>query len=749
MNATVVSNSQPNQGPHYASQTFGQEELIDLSQYWRAIKRGKWGIISITLCCLIIGALIGSSTVPIYRATAKILADPRQPNTDINEQNVSGALVSLYYQTQYEIIKSHNIAEKVVDKLNLVEEYKIGLAELPIDKPGLLKTIKTNFGVLFDNKEQENSLPSTDAEIRLMLATEILENITVSGGKQSQIINISYMSDNAKQTAEIINALSDAYIQFGLESRLSEVTNTQSWLSEQNTQLKIQLQNSESKLSGFRNQQGMFETAQQQSLANIQLQTLNGELIRAQTLLSAAEEQFLAIQNVKPGSKSLYTIGPVLNNDTTNDMVKDEARLSQKVNELLERYGDKHPKMIAARSELNSAQSALKVAVDKVVQNIERDYLLAKARVNNMNDLIAKNTSDIQSLQSDNFVLVSLEREVDNNRRMVESFQSRLLEADIKSEFSASNVQIIDRANVPKVPYKPNVKLIILLAGVCGVFLGVVMSLMRATLDTTFKTPDNIEKKLKLPSLGITPIVKEVGGKSTIALERQYLDGSNSLFSESIDSIRTSLLLANIEQAPKTILVTSATSDEGKSTLSINLAAAFSQMGKTLLLEVDLRKPSIGESLNLESKSGLSDLILGAVSSAQIIHTLDTLPQLSIITSGRLPPKPLQLLASPKFEETLDALKQEFDYIILDAPPTLPVSDSSILGNKVDGVVFAIKADETKVKVAESALLRLQKSNVKVIGAVLTIADMHKMDEYGEQYYYSGEYYGVPPVKEA
>jgi succinoglycan biosynthesis transport protein ExoP len=749
MNDVEGTNSQTNQRLQY-NQTSGQEELIDLGQYWLTIKRTKWGIIFITFCCLIIGGFIALSAVPIYRATSKILADPQQPFAEINELNVSSSLVSLYYQTQYEIIQSRNIAETVVDKLNLVEKYKIRLAQLPVDEPllgDMLRAIKTKVLAL-GNKKPKVSLAPTDAEIRLMLASNIMENTIVSGGKQSQIINISYTSDNAKQSAEVINAISDAYIQFGLESRLSEVKNTQGWLSKQYAQLKTQLQNSESKLSGFRNQQGMFDTSQQQSVANTQLQILNRELIKAQTSLSAAEVQFLAIQNVKSDSESLYAIGPVLNNGTTNDMVKDEARLSQKVNELSERYGVKHPKMIAARSELNSAQSSLKVAVNKVLQNIERDYRLAQAQVNNMNDLIAKNASDIQSLQGDSFAVVSLEREVDNNRRVVESFQSHLMEADIKSEFTESNVQIIDRATVPKVPFKPNKKVIILLAGACGVILGVVMALMRAALNNTFKTPDNIENKLKLPALGITPIVKKRQGKYNVAPESQYLDDSRSLFSESIDSIRTSLLFSNIEQPPKTILVTSASSGEGKSTLAINLAAAFSQLGKTLLLEVDLRKPSIAKNLAILGKLGLTDLVMGTITSADAGFKTDINGKLSVITCGSVPRNPLELLSSQNFDKVFVTLKNHFDYIILDGPPTLPVSDSCILANKVDGVIFAVKADETKVKVAESALSRLKKSKVNVIGAVLTIADKYKMAGYGEHYHYSGEYYGIPPAKE-
>jgi succinoglycan biosynthesis transport protein ExoP len=751
MNAAVIkntnaTNSQASQGLN-SNQAFGEEEVIDLSQYWRTIKRAKWGIISVTLCCLIIGGLIASSAVPIYRATAKIMADPQQPNADRNEQYIASALVFLYYETQYEIIQSRNLAETVVDKLNLVEKYKAEQASLPAKETGFVDTIKTELSALLGNGEKKaKPTAPTDADIRLMLASGIQAGIEVSGGKQSQIINISYTSDDPQNAAQIINALSDAYIQFGLESRLSEVKSTQSWLGEQYAQLQTQLQNSENELSAFRNQQGMVDTAQQQRTANTQLQSLNSELIRAQTKLSAAEEQYLTIQNVKADSKSLYAIGPVLQNKTASDMVKEQARLSQRVNELEERYGNKHPKMVAARSELNSAQNTLKAEVNKVVQNIERDYRLAKVQVKNINDLITKNTSGIQSLQGDNFALVSLERKVENNRRVYESFQSRLMEANVKSEFTASNVQIIDHATVPKAPFKPNIKLIMMLAGVFGVFLGVVLAFLREALDNTFKTPDAIEEKLAVPALGITPIVKKQKGSAIP--ERQYLDDSRSPFAESINTIRTGLLFSNIDNPPKTILVTSSTGSEGKSTLAVNLATAFSQLGKTLLLEVDLRKPSIAKNLQLQNKLGLTGLVMGKVGPDTSSFKTDISGQFSVITCGTVPRNPLELLSSQKFDKVLASLKNHFDYIVLDGPPTLPVSDSCILANKVDGVIFAVKAETTKIKVAKEAVSRLQKLNANVIGTVLTVAAPHKMSYYGD-HYYSGEYYGVKPDKVA
>ena len=747
MPAVVTSNSQMVQGLN-VSPLVESDEPIDLLHYLRIIKRGKWGILALTVCCIIIGGFIASSTTPTYRATLKILASPQQPYPDINEQSSATESEDLFYQTQYEIISSRTIAEAVVDNLNLVDEYKLQQAKNATEKGGSganIGAIKTQLFALFNISKQK----PTDARLRLKLASNIQNDITVSVGKRSQIIDISYTSNDPQEAADVINTLAQAYIQFGLTSRLIEAQNTRSWLSDQYAQLKTQLQESEANLSAFRNRQGMFDTVQQQNVADIQIRALNGELIKAQTQLSFAEEQFFAIQDITD-SNSLYSIGPVLANAVINDMVKEEARLSQRVNELSERYGKKHPQMIAVRSELSSAQVALKAEVNKVVQNIEKDYSLSKVQVKNISDLIKLNTNNIQSLQDDNFELVSLERTVENNRRVYESFQSRLMEADFKSEFAASNIQIIDRAVPPLSPFKPKIPLIIIFSGLFALFFGVVILFVHEALKNTVTTPDGIEKNLKLPVLGITPIVKK--RKNHVIPEKQYLNDYRSLFAESINTIRTSLLFSNNIQPPKTILVTSATSSEGKSTLAINLAAAFSQIGKTLLLEVDLREPSIAKSLKLENGIVLSELLMGAISSSGGIQKLDvnpqlsdtTNPKLSIITCGKVATNPLRLLSSQRFDKIFAFLQNNYNYIILDAPPTLPVSDSCLLGNKVDAVIFAIKADHTKMSISKKALSRLQKLNVNVVGAVLTVAAPEKIGVYRDNNY-SDQSYGIKP----
>lgn len=752
MNNILTKKASPLPSNNNENNQLSTEELIDFGQYWRTIKRAKWSIIAITILSLVIGGFIASSAVPVYKASAKILADPQTPNADRNEQYVATALVFLYYETQYEIIKSRNIAEVVVDKLNLVEKYK--QEQLTTKEPSFKDTIKASINEyknklithIAPNKVSSSSKTElTDEEIRIMLASTIQKNVGVTGGKKSKIINISYTSSDPKEVADIINALSDAYIQFGLASRLNDVKNTETWLGEQSAQLKKQLQDSEEMLSQYRSKQGLVDTEQQQLLANSQLQSLNTELIRAQTSLSSAEEQYLAIQNAEPESKELYSLGPVLENRTASDLVKVEADLSKRVNELSERYGEKHPKMIAARSELKSAKTNLQNEVNKVVANIEKNYRLAQFQVTNIQKLIRESRNKIHSLQAENFSLINLERDVENNRRVYENFQMSLMETSRKSEFDSSNIHIIDRATVPKTPFKPNIQFIILLSGVIGLFFSVILAFVKDALDNTFKTPDTLEQKLKLPALGITPVVKI--DKKTTAPKRQYLDDTLSPFAENINTIRTGLLFSNIDHPPKAILVTSAKSGEGKTTLAINLAAAYSQLGKTLLLEVDLRKPSIANKLEITSTIGLTDLVSGSVTSFKEMLHQDNDGKFNVITCGTMARNPLEILSSEKFVQTLETLKSHFEYIILDGPPTLPVSDSSILANKVDGVIFTVEAHDTRIKVAKEAVKRLQKLNANIIGTVLTEVKANKVNYYEEQFY-SGEYYGTKAAKD-
>ena len=433
---------------------------IDLRSYWRVITRSKWGILLIMVLSILLGGYVAATATPIYQATSKILADPQQPNAARDEQYISSALVFLFYETQYEIIQSRAIAEEVVDKLDLVARYKQEQAELADEPKSFVSNLKGQIKQLLKSTNEDGdgeTTKPTNKELSIMLAQTIQAGLKVSGGKQSQIINISYESDDPQLATDIINAVSQAYIQFGLKSRLDEVKDTETWLSEQSEELRANLSQSENKLKEFRLEQGIVDSELQQRDSNSRMQSLNNQLISAQTRFGEAEEQYRQVNSIAEGSSEFYSLGPVLENRTASDLVKAESNLANKVSELQDRYKDKHPKMIAAKSELKSAQDSLKREISKIVDQIEREYTLAQQQVRNVEKLIADGRSEIQALQGSTFTLTSLEREVENNRRIYETFMAKLMEANVKSEFNASNVQVIDYATVPSSPIKPNI----------------------------------------------------------------------------------------------------------------------------------------------------------------------------------------------------------------------------------------------------------------------------------------------------
>ena len=436
------------------------QDVIDIGQYIRILKRRKWSIVFITFVFIGLAILYIIKATPIYQASAKIQADPIQPNATAQDQYVMNSMVFLFYETQYEIIQSRKVAETVVDKLNLVERYKLELAEAKAnDEDGsIVKDIKDFIKSLIQNDEQAenaNSQEISDAQLRTILAQGIQAGLIVEGGTQSQIINISYQHEAPQLAADVVNAISESYIQFGLEARLSQIKDTAEWLSEQLEELRQTLQVSEDKLRDFRLSQNLMDTEQQQRIANTQLQTLNTELVKAQTELSQAKELYTQITQVESSGGDYRSLGPVLQSNTIRDLVREESTLSRKVQELSERYGEKHPKMIAARSDLASAQANLDREAAKIVESIKKDYRSAQAQEQNVRRLISETREGLQSYQGDSFELTRLEREVENNRRIYESFLGKLMEADVSGDYDASNIRVIDSATVPEFPVKP------------------------------------------------------------------------------------------------------------------------------------------------------------------------------------------------------------------------------------------------------------------------------------------------------
>ncbi|VAX22172.1 hypothetical protein MNBD_NITROSPINAE02-1481 [hydrothermal vent metagenome] len=719
----------------YQNSSDADGDEINLSEYWYTIKRNKWGILGLAFVATLIGVLTAFSMKPIYRASVTILIEPEQPKFVSVIPMESGSNINYFYATQYKIIRSRSVAESVIDKLNLAE--KEGFADLVSKK-------KTGFieeylpASWFPEKRE-----ATEEEKKRRLIAYFSSNLRVVGYKNSQIAIINYEAYNPQLAADIANAVAAAYIETGMESRLMMAKQATSWLTEKLSLLRTKLEESEKTLQRYQAREGVVDTKSQKSIINRKLVSITEELIKAQTRRAEAEIRYMEIKNVK-NERGYESIRAVLRHPLIQKLKEEESRMARRVSELSKRYGKKHPKMIAAISDYKEARRTVRKEVKRVVDGIRRDFEAAVANEKELRRLSNTTEKDARRIKGKEFEMAKLEREVSANRQLHDLFLTRFKETNMGENANVTNVRIIDRAEPPMRPHKPKKSRIVGLALFIGIFLGVILAFVQEHLDKTFRNTDDVERFLTLPVLGSVPTVKK-GGDDAFGPEWHSLANPRSPFAESVNHIRTSVMFSNIDNPPKIIMITSAMPSEGKSTLATNMALAYSNLGKTLLIDADLRKHSLTEFLDSNSNGlGLTDLVSGQNTFQDCIRRLKLSKNLYILTSGATPPNPLEFLSSRRLANTFNQVKKAFDTIIIDTPPILLFSDAMVVGQLVDCCILSIRSDQTTHNMAQDAVKRLTSSQLKPLGVVLSYANTKGGKSYGGYYGdYYGDYYGA------
>ena len=447
---------------------------------------------------------------------------------------------------------------------------------------------------------------------------------------------------------------------------------------------------------------------------NKQIEELRQKVSESEARLYSfqSQESLVDTQNLTELTSSRLS---ALNTEVTSAQVK--------VSALEKRYGEKHPAMVAARAELREVLDRLNDEKGQVVQT-----------------------------QSKGFQLAKLERDVSTYRQLYDQFLTRFKETDLAMRYDVNDVRVIDRAEVPKGPVSPDKRKIITTWLIFGLVVGILLTWLREFIDNTFKSPQDVESYTALPVLGVVPFVnakvkkRSHAGKDS-SPERFYIKNLKSGFAESVNHIRTSVLYTDVDNPPKVVMITSAVQSEGKTTLSSNLALAFSQLNRTLLLDADLRKPRLADIAGLRRHGGLADVVAGHMKVSDCIVKDDEAENLFIMKSGTQPPNPLELISSEKFARLLSELRSRFDYIILDSPPVLPVSDAIVLGTLADAAILAIRAEKTHRSASVSALNNMQGADINVVGVALTQVIQRRAAYYSDGYYgyygQYGDYYGT------
>jgi len=572
--------------------------------------------------------------------------------------------------------------------------------------------------------------------------------LSIDPVRKTKLVNISFASPDPVMAAKVANTFGEEYINSYLDAKIELTTRASIWLNQRLGELKNTLDKSEDRLIAFKQENGLVDVGGSVGRLNEQeLLLVTAELAEARSALSSKQDLYREVQALQ-GDAALLGSLPAFQADPLVQRVKiDQGQAQRNLDELRNRYGERHPRVVDAMSQLATLNVALEGHVSRVVVSVAKDFQLAQQRVSAIQAKLNVGKNEIQDIGTKKFELDALEREVATNRSIYDTFFSRITEAKSADGLEAANARISDYALPPVSPFKPKKQLIIALAALGSLILSILMAFLYEQMDETVKGTSDVEGKLGLKLLGILPLIKGsmFNRSQNLPLSPLDIPDKNRTFSEAVNTARTAICLDDGEIPRKIITVTSSVPGEGKSTASINLAFSLAQLERVLLIDADMRRPTIAKAAGFEKNvAGLSNLITQTVPARQCIIRGVFEGAFDILPSGPLPEQPLELLSSKRFEKILAQLGNHYDRIIIDSAPTQAVSDGLVLSKLSDAVVYIVKSHDTTLELVKRGTERLRQVGAPLAGILMTQVDVDKISSYGGDYYYQGyyDYYG-------
>lgn len=724
----------PAAGQTQAGHLFGGpgEGMIDLRRLWHIVLKRWWILAGSLALMLVLGVVVTLLSTPIYRASATLQID-REAAQVVDMEGVLPAenLYSAqeFYQTQYGLLKSRSLAQRVVAGL--------GLADDPL-------FVEENRRTPAGQAKAAGRKPAETADLRRRAVDQFLDNLKVTPSVNSRLVTISYDSPDPALAQAVVNSITETFIASNLERRFEASSYARKFLEERIEQLRERLEQSERELVAYAadaqiiniqsaNANNDASSNRGRSLISASLETLNASLAKAQTDRIAAEERWRAAQ-----ASSGLGLSEVLASPTIQRLRQQRAEAVAKRQELLERFQPEYPSVKQAAAQIAELDRQLAAEAQDVRRSLRGQYESAAAAEQALRAEIGRLKGEAIDLDQRSIRYNILQRELDTNRTLYDGLLQRYREIGIAGGVGTNNVSVVDRAEQPVNPVAPRPLINLALAGLLGLMVGAGVVFILEFLDESLKTPIDIENKLGLPLLGSIPLLP------TAAALAQAERDPRSGFSEAYHSVRSALQFARAGGAPRTLLVTSAQPGEGKSTSALAIARAFARMGKTvLLIDGDLRNPSMHRMLGATNRIGFSSVLTGT-SLAEAVQPTDQ-THLSLLSSGPRPSSPADLLSSPALHNFLDRVSQSVDLIVIDGPPVMGLADATILGNAVEAVLFISGAGVVRRGAALRAIDRLKSSGADIVGGVLSRFDSKKanLGGYGYEYAYSYDYGAV------
>lgn len=724
----------PSQAAPESSQQPEEGGTIDWGRYLDALRKRVWLIVAIVIVSGVFTTIYTLRQPKLYRSSTSVVIETSTPKVLTGVQEVvdvgsGGWVAPAFYETEYQVMRSRAVARRAAEKLGLMgDDDKNGLAA--IEDPVV--------------REQRRAI--------LDPADIVLGKYTIISDSKSNVVRFEVVSPDPPGAAALANAAAESYIELNLEKRVDGTRDASTWLAVQNIDLKKKLEASEDLLYVFMTNNDVLNASIESQLDEVKqrLQSFNTRLADMQAERIRDQLDARALQDVRSNPVLLDSLAEIQDAEVINTLKAKLVELRATQTDLAARYQEAHPRMKALDEQIKALQSTLTKEVEAVLLGLDRRQASLATTEAGLKKAIADEREREARLNKLSLDYQRLKREVSTNGKLYDMVTSRMKEADITSALPFNNVRILDRAMVATEPFKPNLRTSILSGVLLGLFAAIGLVLVLAILDTTIKTQEDIEHLLSVPFLGLLPLIetrKDPASTSIgrAALEQQTLDRDNYVMqhpastpAECARFIRTNLMFMSPDKPMKTLVVTSAGPQEGKTTTAVSLSVVMAQAGsRTLIVDTDMRRPRLHRVFGMANDVGISSVIVGEATLEQAIRK-STTENLDVLVCGPMPPNPAELLHTDRFREIVAELGKRYDRVIFDTPPAGPVTDPVVLGTQVDGTILVVKCEKTNKALAQMTIRMLRDAKARVLGAVLNDVDIHAK-RYGRAYhsYYS------------
>ncbi len=720
----------------------GEPSALQLRDYGRVLSERRSVVITCLVLVVAFTALFSFLAVPQYQATATIQIEQKAPEALTFGEGTSYSWEDYqdFYQTQYKVLQSRSVLRLAAERLDLPNRPEFASRKgSPLGRLYAWGMNLVSFGSS-DSEEDEGPPDPWRRSINF-----IARGLAVDPIRNSKLVELSFVDRDKQLCADVANAIAAAYEEFNTDTRFTTSSQAREFLTKQVARLQSEIASEQGKLQDYGSEKEILALSNgTQDISEKALGDMNAKYVEAKGRLALAQARFEATAKGNPDS-----LPEVLTSPLIADLKKQYAQLEREHSQIAERFKPDWPPLQQLQQQLDGAKERLSIETEALARQVrsvaKADYAKVKDEVEFLGRQVDSEKREVQRVGRDAIEYASLKAGIETKRKILTDLLTRQSDNETTralKDTPASNMRVVDRAEVPRGPFKPDITLNLLLSIMFGLGLGAGAALLLNYLDNTVKSELDIQRHAAIPALGFIPLyqpLRVVGAEEPAATSQYAADvachaDAHSSFAEAFKSLRTAFLMASPEHAPRHVVITSCEALEGKSTVATNLAIALTQLGRRIVIvDADLRRPRVHKVLGIPNDLGLSSFLSGNASVEEILQE-SGIPDLLVITSGPLPPNPSELLGSNALDTFLEKLDElgPFDHVFFDSPPLLQMADAVLLANRMDATILVTREGRTTHQALASGSKRLRQSRARILGAVLNAV----VERFGNYYYY-------------